>query len=104
MFIRRLRRKFLENQQISGYINICRKAGYLIIGADKLKGYDKKLYLVLFDSSAQKNTIKVIEELKNKDIAIIEVDNLESLTSIKNCKIVGIKNKNLSDIIQNLLK
>ena len=32
------------------------------------------------------------------------VENLEKLTNIKNCKIVGIKNKDLSEIIVNCLK
>lgn len=94
----------MDKEKLSGYINISRKAGYLIIGADKLKGYDKKLYLAIYDTSAQKNTLKVVEELKNKDISVFAVENLEEISSIKNCKIIGIKNKNLSDIIANLLK
>lgn len=93
----------LENQ-ISGYINICRKAGYLIVGSDNLKGYNKKLYLVIFDKSAQKNTMKVVLGLEQKNITTFEVENLENLTKIKNCKIIGIKNKDLSELILNLLK
>ena len=103
-YTKALRRQFLEKtSQISGYINISRKAGYLIIGSDKLKGYNKKLYLALYDTSAQKNTLKVVEEIKNKGIPIFAVDNLEELTKIKNCKIVGIKNKDISEIIANIL-
>jgi len=94
----------LEQEKLNGYINICRKAGYLIIGSEKLKGYNKKLYLALYDISAQKNTLKVVDEIKNKNIQVIAVENLEKLTNIKNCKIVGIKNKDLSEIIINCLK
>lgn len=94
----------MANYQLNGYINISRKAGYLIVGSDNLKGYNKKLYLVIYDTSAQKNTLKVVEELKNKNIPIFAVEDLEKITSIKNCKIVGIKNKELSEIIANLLK
>ena len=97
-------RKSLINNQLSGYINISRKAGYMIIGSEKLKGYNKKLYLVIYDNSAKKNTLKVVEEIKNKDIPVFAIDNLEAITNIKNCKIVGIKNKELSEIISNLLK
>lgn len=94
----------MDKQQISGYLNISRKAGYLIIGGEKLKGYNKKLYLVLYDIDAQKNTLKVVEELKNKNISVFAVENLEEFTGIKNCKIIGLKNKDLSEIISNLLK
>ncbi len=105
MSIRQSRRQFLEkNRQLIGYINIAHKAGYLIIGSDKLKGYNKKLYLIIYDTSAQKNTIKVVEEMKNKGIPVFAVENLGGLTSISNCKIIGIKNKNISDIIANILK
>lgn len=93
----------MEISKLKGYINISHKAGYLIIGSDALKGYSKKLYLVIYDKTAQKNTLKVIERLKGFNIPIIEVENLEELTSIKKCKIIGLKNKNLSDLILKLL-
>ena len=94
----------MGNEQLKGYINISRKAGYLIVGSEKLKGYNKKLYLVLYDNAAQKNTLKVVEEIKNKNIPAVAVDNLDEIVRIKNCKIVGIKNKELSEIVNNLLK
>ncbi len=93
-----------KNRQLNGYINIAHKAGYLIIGSDKLKGYNKKLYIVIYDTSAQRNTLKVVEEMKNKNIPIFAVENLAELTNISNCKIVGIKNKDISEIIANILK
>lgn len=88
--------------KIKGYINIARKAGYLIIGGEKLKNYRKKLYLIIYDDSAQKNTLKIIEQFKDKEI--VSVKNLEELTAINNCKIIGIKNKMISETILKLLK
>ena len=93
----------MEINKIKGYLNISHKAGYMIVGGEKLNDYNKKLYLVLYDKSAQKNTLKIVEKLKLKNIPIIEIDYLPELISIKNCKIIGLKNKNLSDIIMNLL-
>ncbi len=93
----------MEISKLKGYINICHKAGYLIIGSDILKNYQKKIYLIIYDKSALKNTLKVVEQFNNKNIKTFKVDDLEELTSIKNCKIVGIKNKNLSDLIENSL-
>ena len=94
----------MEINKLKGYLNISHKAGYLIVGGEKLSNYNKKLYLVIYDKTAQKNTTKVVEKIKEKNIPIIEVDNLEELTSIKNCKIIGLKNKNLSEIIIDFLK
>ncbi len=103
-FTAKLRRFYLEISKLKGYINISHKAGYLIIGCDALRNYKKKLYLIIYDKSSQKNTLKVVENLKKSNIACFEVDNLEELSSIKNCKIIGIKNKNLSELIENMLK
>ena len=93
----------MDLDKLKGYFNISHKAGYLIIGSDALKSYTKKLYLIVYDKSAQKNTSKIVERFKEKEIKTIEVDNLEQLTSIKNCKIIRLKNKNLSDMIEYLL-
>lgn len=94
----------MDKDKLKGYINICHKAGYLIIGGEKLKNYNKKLYLILYDNQVQKNSKKILEKLKENGLNLIEVENLELLTSIKNCKIIGIKNKSISDIVINMLK
>lgn len=104
MFTRHYRRLFLEKDKLTGYLNICNKAGYLIIGGESLENYNKKLYLVIYDLNSQKNTIKIVEMLKNKHISVEGIENLEEIVKIKNCKILGIKNKNLSEIILSLLK
>ncbi len=89
----------MDKIKLQGYINIAKKAGYVIIGGDKLYNYNKKLYLVIYSNDASKNTLKVIEKLKQRDVPIIALENLEDIMNIKNCKIIAIKNKNLSDII-----
>ena len=89
----------MDKIKLQGYINIAKKAGYVIIGGDKLYYYNKKLYLVIYSKDASKNTLKVVEKLKQRDIPVITLENLEDIMNIKNCKIIAIKNKNLSDII-----
>jgi len=89
----------LQNDKLKGFLNICRKANYLIIGGEALSNYNKKLYLVLYDSSSKKNTLKIVEKFSNKGIKTMELDNLDTILLINNCKIVGIKNKNLSEEI-----
>ena len=94
----------METNKLKGYLNISHKAGYMIVGGETLDNYKKKLYLVIYDSSAQKNTMKVVEKIEAKGIPVVCIDKLEELISIKNCKIIGLKNKNLSDIILDLIK
>lgn len=90
---------------LSGIISIAKKAGYVIVGQDTLKGYDKKLYLLLIDKTAGKSLKREMNFLaKNKEIPIFEIENLPEISKIENCKILGIKNKNLSDSIIKILK
>lgn len=95
----------MNEQKIAGLISICRKAGYLVLGGDNLKGYTHKVYLVLLDSQAGKNTKKIATKLQvDTNANLYELDNLASITNISNCKLVAIKNKGLSDKIEQLLK
>ena len=93
----------MEIDKIKGYLNIAQKAGYIIWGGENLENYNKKLYLVIFDSSAQKNTQKIVSKIRERQIKLIEVNNLGELVGKPNCKIIGLKNKNLSDQIELLL-
>ncbi len=93
----------MDRSKVKGYLNISHKAGYLVIGSDKLDGYDKKLYLILVDTLAGKSSKKIASFWQQKGIKAIEVDNLEELVSIRSCKIVGIKNKQLSEKIEEFL-
>ena len=47
--------------------------------------------------------MKVVTKLNERDIKTEKIENLEEIVGINNCKIVGIKNKNLSEIILNLI-
>lgn len=87
----------MDRIKAKGYLNISHKGGYLVIGSDKLDGYDKKLFLILIDEKAGKNSKKIGASFK--DVKLLEVDNLEELVSIRACKIVGVKNKQLSEKI-----
>ena len=99
----KFRRQFLDKEKIKGFLNISRKAGYLIIGGETLEDYKKKLFLVLFDKSAGNTTLKIAEKIKNKGIKTIGIESLGELCAIPTCKIVGIKNKNISEIIESLI-
>ncbi len=92
---------------IKGYVGLARKGNYLIIGNDNLKGYYKKLYLILRSNDAGKNLVKVTNytsEQTSCQIFEIEKEIMQEITGIENCKAFGVKNKGLADQIINLLR
>lgn len=91
-------------EKIKNYLGLARNGGYLVIGSDKLDGYDKKLFLILIDKTAGKSSQKIAQRHLQNNTEVLEVENLENLISIENCKIVGLKNKGLSDEIKKLVK
>lgn len=93
-------------KKIDGLVSIARKAGFAIIGLDNLKKYDKKLYLLLCDNNAGNSLLREIKFLAEKrNIPMFQIDGLGKTTAIENCKVVGIKNKSISDnIIECLIK
>lgn len=86
----------MERNKAQNYLNIANKAGYLIIGSDKLDGYKQKLYLVLIDTTAGKSSQKIADRFARDGIETIKIENLPELCDIKTCKILGVKNKELS--------
>ena len=97
-----------EINKLIGYINIAKKASYVIIGRENIETLrTKKFYLIITDSSASdnlKNFAKKIAEEKNCNNIQLNKIKLEQLVNIDHCKIIGIKNKNLSLIIEDLIK
>ena len=85
--------------KVKGLVNIANKGGYLIIGADNLKNYNKKLYLILRSDDSGKNIIKICEKQKERTscaVEVIEKQIMPNLVSMENCKVVGIKNLGLA--------
>ena len=88
----------MNREKVKNYLGICHKAGYLIIGSDNLKNYDKKLYLILIDNDNSKTIQKTVSRFS--EVEKIEIENLGELLSIASCKVVGIKNFGLSEEIR----
>ena len=90
---------------LNGIINICRKAGYLIIGGENIKNNPHKMYLILIDKSSGNSLKREINYLLvSRNIPFLEVEGLANMTGIENCKAVAIKNKALSDEILKMIK
>lgn len=83
---------------IGGIVSIARKAGAVIVGQDNLIGYDKKMYLIVMDELAGKSLQREMQHLsKTREIPLVIVKDLQSYVKIENCKVIGIKNKELSE-------
>ena len=90
---------------LNGIINICRKAGYLIIGGENIKNNPHKMYLILIDKSSGNSLKRGINYLLvSRNIPFLEVEGLANMIGIENCKAVAIKNKALSDEILKMIK
>lgn len=87
-------------EKLKNYLNIANKAGYLIIGGEKLSNYTKKLYLILIDKDAGKSTKKIFENITGKGVQGAEIENLEKLVCVDKCKLVAIKKFGLSEQIK----
>lgn len=90
---------------LKGLLNLARKAGFLVIGQDNLLNYSKKLYLLVAEQTAGKALLRQMQFLANKkNISLLFLPELGNLIGLQNCKIVGIKNKDFAEKIQNLIK
>ncbi len=90
---------------LKGLINLARKAGFLVIGQDNLLEYNKKLFLLVADKSAGKGLLREMQFLaRKKEIPLLFVEELGALIGLENCKIVGIRNKDFAEKIENLIK
>ncbi|MBQ3494572.1 MAG: hypothetical protein IJA69_04070 [Clostridia bacterium] len=98
----------MQNQinKIKGLISIAKKANYIVFGADNLKNYNKKLYLLIKANNAGKDIQKICEKYIEFGIDCIEFDfnDMQNITNLDNCKILGLKNKGLSEAILNIIR
>ena len=93
----------MDRAKIKNYLGIAQQGGYVIYGGETLEDYNKKLYLVLCDRNAGKTSLKLAERLKDR-YKVTFIEDLSTLVNKTNCKIIGIKNKNLSEIIERMLE
>lgn len=92
------------NDKISAYLGFAIKSGKVIFGIDNLKDYDKKLYLVIICESANdKYTDLALSKRLKTGCDLLKTKGvlLDNLVNKSNCKILGIKNKELATAIIN---
>lgn len=87
--------------KIISYLGFAIKSRNLIAGQTPLKLTKNKLHLVMVSDSASDNLKNLAENIANKHKCerIITKVNLEDLTNLKDIKIIGLTDENLSKAI-----
>lgn len=89
--------------KIKTYIGFAIKAKKLISGQSLIKHTKEKLYLILVCSTASENLVNLAENVANKNQCEVIVSKvlLESVSNIKDIKILGITDESLAKAIIN---
>ena len=87
--------------KIISYIGFANKSNSLIAGQSPLKRTQKKLYLVMVCSSGSDNLKNLAKNIsvKHQCEYLVTTESLEKLTNIKDIKIIGTTDENLSKAI-----
>jgi hypothetical protein len=88
--------------KIATYLGFAIKSNKIIYGYDSLKEYNKKLYLIIVCNTANDKYVEFAKSKKtqtNCDVYKVERGTLDVLMHRVNCKIIGIKSKDLATAI-----
>ncbi len=94
----------MQEAKIKSYIGFAIKARKILYGLDNITMSKKKPYLLLVDASFSPNSQKKLASYaQNNEIPIINYS-LEAVIPDRNCKAVGIMEKNLASAVLKELK
>lgn len=87
--------------KIKSYLGLCVKSGGVVIGQDRLKQNNKKIYLIVLSPTATQNLKDLSFRLSEKFDCDLVITNtvLEDLICKQGCKLVGITNQSLAEAI-----
>lgn len=87
--------------KIKSYLGLCVKSGSVVIGQDRLKQNNKKIYLLVLSPTATQNLKDLSFRLSEKFGCDLIITNLvlEDLICKEGCKFVGVTNENLASAI-----
>ena len=93
--------------KIKSYLGFSIKSGKIIFGFENILKSKKIPYIILISSTQNdKVTNKIIAFGKKEDIEVIKLNDqkLEDLVSRENCKVIGVLDFNLANVISDELK
>lgn len=92
------------NSKIKSYVGFAVKCGKVLYGVDNIENYKKTPYIILTSPLLSENSrAKLNKKIEDKEITVIEVD-LEAILPGRNCKALGILEKNLAKAIKEAVK
>ena len=92
----------MNNDKVATLIGFAVKANKLIYGLDELEEGTRKRYLIVYCSTLSDRAKAAVKRVAKRDnVPIIETLNrrLEDIVYKRNCKVIGIANKQMSEAI-----
>lgn len=100
----------MNNDRLLSFLGLCKRAGYLISGADTVAKAinDDKALLALYASDASANSLKnVLKTAGLKNIPALMLDRSKEELSFalgKHCGIVGVTDRGFADKIKSMIE
>ncbi|MBO5102859.1 MAG: hypothetical protein J6C13_02065 [Clostridia bacterium] len=95
------------NNDWQKYLGLAQRAGAVLYGIDNINSARQKIELIILDaeSATQNLVLKVENFASKKNINLIKLQKkLDECLHSKNCKVVGITNKDLANQIESKIK
>lgn len=88
------------NDKVKAYIGFAIRKGSVVFGADSLKKYRKKVYLILCSDTLSENSLSDVRVIgEKKHCEILTASKLEDVVK-RNCKVLGICDSQLAFAIK----
>ncbi|MFA6866698.1 MAG: hypothetical protein WCR54_04190 [Clostridia bacterium] len=94
----------MNNTKIKSYVGFAIKSGKILYGVDMIILSRKKPYIVLIDDNISENSLSKLQNKLSQYKIEVENVNMEEIFPNKNCKALGIMDRNLAKAIINEVK
>lgn len=85
--------------KIKAYVGFAIKSNKIVYGVDNIL-LSRQVHVVIYDVDLADNSLsKLTKYLENNNIEGLKTDKLKEIVNRDNCKVIGIKDKNLSKAI-----
>lgn len=90
----------MERSKMASYLGFARRAGKLTLGVNASHALKRGVYLLVADPTAQKNSQKELEKLKNKFCCpVVYCEGLGALVGKDTCKLVAVRDEQFARLI-----
>lgn len=90
--------------KLNAYVGFAIKANKVTLGIDKILAMKKSPYVIIYDKSTGKDTMKKLLRLEEKGCNVFLSDDLFSITNKQGVKVIAICDLSLANAISNYYK